>query len=269
MLCTICKSIMRQHDDLWICSECEKTREEVDEMGSSSVPDEEVLKEIKQAEAFGQFIVQQKYSQEEHDRFTQIIKDFNALYWQMSHQTWGNTKWRGVNILKPPTDLWIYQELIVTLQPDLIIETGTYYGGSAYFMRDVMNLNGGGRLMTIDIDHSRLAHKVQGIEYVQGSSISDETMMLVRAYIHAYECKRVMVILDSDHEEPHVAKELELYAPLVSIGMPLIVEDTNNHPGPKAATDEWFERNNGFKRDFMCEKFMLTFNRDGYFERIA
>jgi cephalosporin hydroxylase len=261
---------MKQYGDLWICSECEKTREEV-EMGSPSISDEAVLEEIRKAEAMGQFITHQKYSQEEHDKFTKIIKDFNALYWQMSQQTWCNTKWRGVHILKTPTDLWIYQELITYLKPDLIIETGTCYGGSAYFMRDIMTLNGGGRLMTIDIDHSQLVQKIPGVEYVLGSSVSEETMMLVRAYIHAYNCQRVMVILDSAHNEEHVAKELELYAPLVSVGMPLIVEDTNNDPGPKAAVDNWFgnTRSCVFKRDFMCEKFMLTFNRDGFFERIA
>jgi cephalosporin hydroxylase len=124
--------------------------------------------------------------------------------------------------------------------------------------------------MTIDIDHSQVTEKVQGVEYVQGSSASDETMLLVRAYIHAYNCQRVMVILDSDHSEEHVIQELALYAPLVSIGMPLIVEDTNNHPGPKAAVECWYPNNSEkFKRDYMCEKFMLTFNRDGYFERIA
>ena len=240
-------------------------------MGSPSISDEAVLEEIRKAEAMGQFITHQKYSQEEHDKFTKIIKDFNALYWQMSQQTWCNTKWRGVHILKTPTDLWIYQELITYLKPDLIIETGTCYGGSAYFMRDIMTLNGGGRLMTIDIDHSQLVQKIPGVEYVLGSSVSEETMMLVRAYIHAYNCQRVMVILDSAHNEEHVAKELELYAPLVSVGMPLIVEDTNNDPGPKAAVDKWFGNSQSctFKRDFMCEKFMLTFNRDGFFERIA
>jgi cephalosporin hydroxylase len=240
-------------------------------MGSPSITDEMVMKEIRQAEALGQFIVHQKYSQEEHNEFTEVIKKFNALFWKMSQQTWCNTKWRGVHILKPATDLWIYQELIVALKPDLIIETGTCYGGSAYFMRDIMNLNGNsGRIMTIDIDHSQVTEKVQGVEYVQGSSASDETMLLVRAYIHAYNCQRVMVILDSDHSEEHVIQELALYAPLVSIGMPLIVEDTNNHPGPKAAVECWYPNNSEkFKRDYMCEKFMLTFNRDGYFERIA
>lgn len=240
-------------------------------MGSPSIPEDMVRKELEAAEKMGLFITHQKYSQEEHDEFTETIKKFNALYWKIAPQTWCNTKWKGVHILKPPTDLWIYQELIQHLQPDLIIETGTCYGGSAIFMRDVMNLNNiRGRILTIDIDHSQVTRKEQGIEYYLGSSVDAETVNYVKAYIASYVCERVMVILDSDHSEEHVRAELDIYAKFVSVGMPLIVEDTNNHPGPKAAVESWFPENSEkFKRDYMCEKYMLTFNRDGYFERTS
>ena len=35
MLCKACHSVMKQYDDLWICAECEKTREEVEDNGKS------------------------------------------------------------------------------------------------------------------------------------------------------------------------------------------------------------------------------------------
>lgn len=240
-------------------------------MGSPAIPDDAVMQEIEKAKNAGLFIAHQRYSQEEHDEFSRIIREFNALYWRMGVQTWLNTRWRGISVLKAPTDLWIYQELIQRLRPDLIIETGTCYGGSALFMRDIMDMNTIlGHVVTIDIDQSQIQQRAPGITYHLGSSVDPMTINYLKAFIASYRCDRVMVILDSNHEEAHVAEELALYAPLVSVGMPLIVEDSNNHPGPKAAIEPWFEKNNkSFKRDFMCEKFMLTFNRDGFFEKIG
>jgi cephalosporin hydroxylase len=49
-----------------------------------------------------------------------------------STRTWRNTHWLGVPLLKCPLDLWVYQELIASQRPDLIVETGTHRGGSAW-----------------------------------------------------------------------------------------------------------------------------------------
>lgn len=220
-------------------------------------------------------IAAQRYSDADKVKFRKIIREFNALYHMLSPQTWGNTKWRGVSVCKAPTDLWIYQELITKIQPDLIIETGTFAGGSALFLRDMMKLlNLYGWVISIDTDMAHLHEtaRSEGIKFLKAASESFEATTFVKAHIAAYECKRVMVILDSDHEKAHVLKELEVYAPLVSVGSALIVEDTNNHSGPRDAVEEWFSDHEShgykFRPDYMCEKFMLTFNRDGYYERV-
>jgi cephalosporin hydroxylase len=213
-----------------------------------------------------------RYSPEDKARWGKLIKDFNALYWTMMVQTWGITKWCGVNVLKTPTDMWVYQELMTEIKPDLIIETGSYCGGSALFMRDVLNkIHPQGKIISIDITHHLIREEARlpGIEYYLGGSTEVETITYIKAYIAANKCERVMVILDSDHEEDHVLKELELYAPLVTVGSILIVEDTSNHPGPLAAVNSWSLRQKYFKKNLMGEKFMLTFNRDGYWERIV
>lgn len=215
------------------------------------------------------------YSEEDKTRWAKLIKDFNALWYEMYKQTWVTMKWRDVRVLKPATDLWIYQELITAIRPDLIIETGTWDGGSALFMRDILNLeHPSGTVITIDTDPTQLAEKVKGIpgiNFYTGSSTDPTTVSMVKDYIIEHGCQKVMVILDSDHEEPHVAREIELYSPLVTVGSILIVEDTNNHPGPKAAVDSFAidpMLNGGrFRKNLMCEKYMLTFNRDGYWER--
>ena len=41
------------------------------------------------------------------------------------------TSWLGTLTLKNPLDLWVYQEIMFETRPDLVIETGTYRGGSA------------------------------------------------------------------------------------------------------------------------------------------
>jgi cephalosporin hydroxylase len=55
-------------------------------------------------------------------------------------------------MLKCPFDFWMYQELIFELRPDLIIETGTFEGASAFYFATILDLIGSGEIVTIDID---------------------------------------------------------------------------------------------------------------------
>lgn len=86
-----------------------------------------------------------------------------------------------------------------------------------------------------------------------------------------------MVILDSDHSQSHVAKELASYPEFVTRGSYLIVEDTavNGHPvarehgpGPMEALDDFLKTNNSFEIDRSREKFLLTFNPRGYLRKV-
>lgn len=223
--------------------------------------------------AIANIVAHVRYDEEDKIRWAKLIKDFNALYHTMGVQTWGLMRWCGVPVLKPPTDMWTYQELINEIKPDLIIETGTYCGGSALFMRDVLNLvYPQGRIISIDIDPARIKEeaKVEGIEFLEGSSVSEETLIYLKATIVALEYKKVMVILDSEHTYEHVTKELEMLAPLVTVGSMIIIEDTSNVPAVLEAVQSWGLRAKslGFRKNLMGEKYMLTFCRDGFWERI-
>jgi cephalosporin hydroxylase len=86
------------------------------------------------------------------------------------------------------------------------------------------------------------------------------------------------VILDSDHSQTHVRAELQAYAPMVSLGSYLVVEDTNVNghpvlpdfgPGPMEATQEFLISHNEFVRDPSREKFMMTFNPGGFLRRVS
>ncbi len=178
-----------------------------------------------------------------------VVNEFARIYYQRSGQTWMRTYWLGTQILKNPADMWIYQEILHEVRPQLIIETGTAHGGSALFLASICDLLEQGRVVTVDVaalegrpDHPR-------ISYVQGSS-TDEAIVgdLAKA---AETSKPVLVILDSDHSKHHVLQELRTYSDLVTQGSFLIVEDTNINghpvmreagPGPMEAVQEFLAR---------------------------
>lgn len=211
------------------------------------------------------------YTDEERERYAKIIYDFNKLYYDLYKQTWCATAWKGIPVLKAPTDLWIYQEIITRLKPDLIIETGTMRGGSAVFLDDMCKLvNPAGRVISIDTEPDKIDKRAyeSNVRFITGSSVSQEVINTVKAHIYAYDCKKVMVILDSDHSEEHVTKELDIYGKLVTKDSALIVEDTISSEA-KIAVDKWLPNHPEFTTDIGCEKFMLTFNRGGYLEKIS
>jgi len=188
----------------------------------------------------------------------------------------GNTYWLGVPIQKCPFDTWVIQELLWEVRPDVVVETGTYKGGSAYYYATVMDGMGRGRILTVDIEPQPNLPQHPRITYLAGSSTAPEILAQIRQSIQPGE--KVMVLLDSDHRADHVSAELHLYAPLVTPGSYLIVEDTqfNGHPvlpkfgpGPWEAVDGFVAANGSFQPDRGREKFGMSFNPRGYLRRLG
>jgi cephalosporin hydroxylase len=219
------------------------------------------------AKAIGELINATKYTQEEREQFHRIITDFNALYYRLKLQTWGSTKYLGVHVLKAPTDLWIYQEIISEQKPDCIIETGTFCGGSAAYLRDMMKLNKiEPCVYSIDTVKENINGNIEldGLEFVHGSSVDEGIFEYIKW--NTRDKKKIMVILDSDHSEEHVYKEMEMYGVLVAEGSCMVVEDTNTE-GPRLAVERYLLHHDDFVVDLFCEKLMLTFNPRGYLEK--
>src|SRR5216110_2437109 len=100
-----------------------------------------------------------------------------------------NFSWLGRPIIQYPQDIVAMQELIWSIQPDLIIETGIAHGGSLIFYASLLELNAacGGpahaMVLGIDIDireHNQkaiLAHPMsKRISMIQGSSVAKQTI---------------------------------------------------------------------------------------------
>lgn len=138
--------------------------------------------------------------------------------------------WLGRPIIQLPEDIIRLQEVIWSIQPDVIIETGIAHGGSLIFYASLFEIMGRGRVIGIDIEirpHNRtaiMAHPMaKRIEMVEGSSISPEVVMAVKNRILPNE--KVLVVLDSNHSRDHVLAELRAYSPLVSIGSYIVATD--------------------------------------------
>ncbi len=202
-----------------------------------------------------------------------------------------NFTWLGRPIIKYPTDIVATQEIIWSVKPDLIIETGIAHGGSLILSASMLELLGGDRrVIGIDIDiraHNRAeieSHPLfRRIDLVEGSSVAADTLEKVKQLADGY--RTVMVFLDSLHTHAHVAAELELYAPMVSVGSYLVLPDTfieyfpkgyyaDDRPwdvgnNPMTALREFMKGNDRFEVDRgLNDKLMITEAFDGYLRRV-
>jgi cephalosporin hydroxylase len=206
---------------------------------------------------------------------SEVVRQFHDLYyrrWTAGGDTI-NLSWFGYETLKCPLDMWLYQELLVRTRPDVIVEAGTWRGGSALFMAMVLDQLDHGRVITIDIREQAARPEHPRIAYVSGSSTDPAIVAGVYAAVGG---GRAMVILDSDHTEQHVYEELLAYSPLVQPGDYLVVEDTNVNghptyedfgPGPMEAATRFLAENDDFEIDRRCERFLMTLNPSGYLRR--
>lgn len=201
---------------------------------------------------------------------------YHRLYYYNRERTWKGTRWLGHEVQKLPLDLWIYQEIINDVRPGLIVETGTWTGGTTLYLAHLLdNLGSDGRIVSVDIEavtpppHDR-------ITYMDGSSTDPAIIESIRAM--ARDADSVLVILDSDHHTRHVRAELDGYSDLVTPGSYLIVEDTNvaGNPvhhrtvadgGPREAVRDFLAHDDRFEVDAGRERFWVTQNPSGYLRR--
>jgi cephalosporin hydroxylase len=209
------------------------------------------------------------------------ISQFAETFWKYKESTLFANRFLGVPTFQNPFDAWVIQEIIFEVKPEVVVETGTLAGGSALLWASILELaTGDGRVITIDyvseVDAAR-GHPLfqRRVDCVQGSSTDPAVIEEVAGRA---EGKRALVILDSAHSQRHVAAELDAYAPLVSVGSYLIVQDgfLNGHPiepdsgpGPYEAVQAFLARDNRFQVDEQRERMLFTFNPRGFLRRVA
>lgn len=184
--------------------------------------------------------------------------------------------YHGVPTLKSPIDFWVYQEMIFEMKPDVIIEIGNNYGGSTLALAHTCDLIGGGRIIGLDISHSRVPEHVRKhprITFIEGDAC--QSFESVKKLISDED--RVLVIEDSSHTFDNTLNVLRTYSGLIKPGDYFIVEDSICHhgltvgpnPGPYEAIEAFINENTGFEIDRSKESFLITWNPKGYLRRTS
>jgi cephalosporin hydroxylase len=197
---------------------------------------------------------------------------------------WRNTYWHSTPVLKCPLDLWIYQEIVASVRPALIVECGTWAGGSALFLAHMLDIVGNGAIITIDLleDDQVRAHYSRYLPELASSlrirpehprikqliGSSTDPNIVAEVIDSVPDREAVVVIADSDHSLEHAYAELRAYHSLVTARSYFIMEDTNiPESGPRQAVDRFLADHPEFYIDSSQEKFLLSFNPCGYLRR--
>lgn len=186
-----------------------------------------------------------------------------------------NMNWMGRQTLKTPFDIWTYQEIVYETKPDIIIEIGNYHGGGTLYLANILDAIGHGKVIGIDIDHSKIKDLDHNrIRWITGDATSQDTLREVINMIEKND--KVMIIEDSSHTFETTLSILNQYCNFVSKDCYFIVEDgicredyiPGPKPGPYEAIHEFLTNHPEFEIDKRKEKFLLTYNIDGYLKRI-
>lgn len=185
------------------------------------------------------------------------------------------TMYHGLRVLKPPFDWVVLGDVIQDTHPEVIIEIGSFEGGTALWMAHLVeSLGWPTTVIGIDITDRPTTVKHPQIEWVIGDCLDPAVIARVDAICAG---RRGLVIEDSDHKY-HITKQiLDLYERFVADGNYLIVEDTiieflnlPPFPGPLRAAQEFLEAQGGkFKLDRTREKYIMTYNPQGYLLRVG
>lgn len=203
-----------------------------------------------------------------------------------------NIQYKGVPCYKFPFDYVLYQMIINDVRPDLIIEIGTLFGGSALYLADLQETLGieGGEVHTIDL---HIPHSIQP-DRVAGVRVSEQLKdhPRIKQFNQGYEnydllntegFKTIMVIDDGSHRYDDVATALRKFSPIVTVGSYYIIEDSNAEEvcekstfenlngGPLRAIREFTSSTNDYIIDLKyCDMFGInsTYNTYGYLKKV-
>lgn len=198
-----------------------------------------------------------------------------------------NVRFLGHRALKNPIDAWVYQEIIYEIKPDVVFEIGNKNGGSTLYLAGILEMMNNGRVLALDIDHSKFTVKHERIDLITGDSTNPEIIERIHEYCDGKTC---LIIHDAAHSQEAVITDLRNYCDLVKPLSYIIVEDTceglkgfmtdesrdryKTFTFPQKntalnAAKQFVQENRRFEIDRSREKWILTSNPYGYLKCIT
>lgn len=219
-----------------------------------------------------------------------LIKDaINILTRADNYMFIHQSNFLGQPSLNLSQDLFLFQEIIWKSKPDVVLEIGMAWGGTSLYLANILSLVTNGKVICIDkfvpehVKRNIQKHKKlsKNIKIFQGISTDKKIINKIKTIIRK---KKVMVILDSDHTEENVLKELNIYSKFLKKNDYLIVCDTflnftgkienerprmwNNKKNPHTALKKFLKSNSDFKIDQeINNKLLLSCNYNGYIKK--
>lgn len=203
----------------------------------------------------------------------------NIRYYNSDYS--GKMTWLGVTMEQNPCDIQSMQEVLYDIKPDVLIEAGTFRGGSTLCYATVLSqIKPNFKIYTIDTDpHIEKASKFpiwkEHVVSLKGMSTDPSIVDKIKNEIPKGAV--VLVTLDSNHSRDNVYKELQIYSQLVTPGSYLVVQDTNVNghpvyekfgPGPMEAVNDFLKENHDYVPDRSREKYILTYYPKGWLKRL-
>jgi cephalosporin hydroxylase len=209
-----------------------------------------------------------------------VIADRFTIVWANRPDTWFRNRFMGIPTWQNPMDVWVTLEIVWDVKPDVILECGTFKGGSALLWAMFLeHVNPKGRVITIDLQPQAWEARsrklaIERVDFLYGSSTAPEIVAQVRERVQG---KRVLAILDSSHTRDHVFAELSAYADMIEAGSYIIVQDgavcghpveAEPCPGPYEAVEDFLAQDDRFAAVREHERHLMTSNTLGYLKRV-
>ncbi|WP_434046483.1 MULTISPECIES: CmcI family methyltransferase [Sorangium] len=160
----------------------------------------------------------------------QLGRDYQDWYWRREVEAEREYRWLGRRIVKMPSDLFFYQELIAGHRLDAVLEIGYGDGGGLWFFASVLALLRGGLVVGVDREHCKHLpsfERLAGVrvELVHGDAHEAVTVEAVRALRPGGVG---LVVVDADPRPEGKVALLRRWAAVVAPGGYLVVEDVGS-----------------------------------------